>query len=410
MSAGNAAQEEKPVYLSDCTRCGAQLRIVDDLPAETDISKSFQKGVTESFVVVPHKEENSEKPGLGANDSQATWVAPFEKVWRVEQIMELAAGQSKQDQPVCAECLKQVISEVERLVEQAAEENRTYNEAYQRLQQEVENSEEAVEAEITAMELEEKEILAALEASKKEEQELLVELARQRQQEEQLQREEEDFWIRVAQYQLDLQDTEEERAATASAIRYASQELSRLRRSNVLNEMFQIDQDGPFGTINGFRMGRLHEQPVPWEEVNAAWGQACLLLDALVKKLRFPTSQSQYRLVPKGSFSSIKVGNKEFELYGCDGGLSNFFASSQFGSAMHAFLCHVQEVVSFLRRSTSLQLPFKIEKDKVGGFSVKGSHFDQERWTKALKFMLLDLKYLIAVVESRDFASSRAAA
>ena len=80
-------------------------------------------------------------------------------------------------------------------------------------------------------------------------------------------------------------------------------------------------------------MGRLHEQPVPWEEVNAAWGQACLLLDALaadweiwersaawictdllhvfrvfarttwttemalfeVKKLRFPTSQSQYR-------------------------------------------------------------------------------------------------------------------
>eukprot|EP00434_Breviolum_minutum_P030089 symbB.v1.2.026610.t1/scaffold2674.1/size119956/2 len=76
---------------------------------------------------------------------------------------------------------------------------------------------------------------------------------------------------------------------------------------------------------------------------------------------------------------------------------------------MHAFLCHVQEVVSFLRRSTSLQLPFKIEKDKVGGFSVKGSHFDQERWTKALKFMLLDLKYLIAVVESRDFASSRTA-
>ena len=102
--------------------------------------------------------------------------------------------------------------------------------------------------------------------------------------------------------------------------------------------------------------------------------------------------------------------------------------------------CMFLQVVSFLRRTTSLQLPFKIEKDKVdhgavwdesdpkkrwcfcwaffqvGGFSVKGSHFDQERWTKvwftlprdgpncpllqALKFMLLDLKYLIAVVES----------
>eukprot|EP00913_Durusdinium_trenchii_P003627 g3355.t1 len=165
--------------------------------------------------------------------------------------------------------------------------------------------------------------------------------------------------------------------------------------------------DGPFGTINGFRMGRLHEQPVPWEEVNAAWGQACLLLDALVKKLRFPSGQSQYRLVPKGSFSSIKVGNKELELYGADGGLSNFFAASQFGSAMHAFLNYMQEVVRFLQRSTAVQLPFQIDRDKVGGFSVKGSHFDQERWTKALKFLLTNLKYLIALVESREFASAR---
>ncbi|CAJ1426792.1 unnamed protein product [Effrenium voratum] len=85
--------------------------------------------------------------------------------------------------------------------------------------------------------------------------------------------------------------------------------------------------------------------------------------------------------------------------------LSNFWASTQFGSAMHAFLCYMQEVVAFLHRSSPLQLPFKIERDKVGGFSVKGGQFDQERWTKALKFMLMDLKYLIPVVESRDFLS-----
>ena len=78
-----------------------------------------------------------------------------------------------------------------------------------------------VEAEIRSMEAEEKEILVALEACKKEEQELLGELARQRQQEEQLLSEEEDFWTRVAEYQLDLHDMEEERAATSSSIRYA---------------------------------------------------------------------------------------------------------------------------------------------------------------------------------------------
>ena len=71
------------------------------------------------------------------------------------------------------------------------------------------------------MEAEEKEILVALEACKKEEQELLLELTRQRQSEEQLRREEEDFWRKVALYQLDLHDMEEERAATSSSIRYA---------------------------------------------------------------------------------------------------------------------------------------------------------------------------------------------
>eukprot|EP00438_Fugacium_kawagutii_P034571 Skav235588 [mRNA] locus=scaffold163:98846:102479:+ [translate_table: standard] len=64
------AEEKKTVFLSDCTRCGAPLRIVDDLPPETDISKSFQKGITESFVVVPHREEHA-KCREGSYDGQA---------------------------------------------------------------------------------------------------------------------------------------------------------------------------------------------------------------------------------------------------------------------------------------------------------------------------------------------------
>lgn len=40
--------------------------------------------------------------------------------------------------------------------------------------------------------------------------------------------------------------------------------------------------DGPFGTISGFRMGRLNEE-VSWEEVNSAWGQAVLLLDMMTR-------------------------------------------------------------------------------------------------------------------------------
>ncbi|CAE8683585.1 unnamed protein product, partial [Polarella glacialis] len=219
-----------------------------------------------------------------------------------------------------------------------------------------------VEAEIAQMELEEKKLLSELEACRREEDEMVVELARQRRQEEQLRREEEDFWLSVAEYQLDLEEDEEERAATAAAITYATDELQRLRRSSVLNEMFHISQEGPFGTINGFRLGRLPEQLVPWEEVNAAWGQACLLLDALVKRCGLPTTQ--YRLLPRGSHSAVQVAGDVLELYSSDGGLSRFFLDRRFDLAMSAFLGCLREVARFLQRDPAMRLPFKIEGDK----------------------------------------------
>lgn len=37
-----------------------------------------------------------------------------------------------------------------------------------------------------------------------------------------------------------------------------------------------------FGTISGFRLGR-HKEDVKWSEVNAAWGQALLLLDMMTR-------------------------------------------------------------------------------------------------------------------------------
>lgn len=45
-----------------------------------------------------------------------------------------------------------------------------------------------------------------------------------------------------------------------------------------------IWHNGLFGTINGFRLGRLTTIPVEWSEINAAWGQATLLLYTLEQK------------------------------------------------------------------------------------------------------------------------------
>ena len=61
---------------------------------------------------------------------------------------------------------------------------------------------------------------------------------------------------------------------------------------------------GPFGTINGFRLGRLPGVQVEWTEINAAWGQVVLLLSSLAKKMGLEFKR--YRLVPFGNHSFLE--------------------------------------------------------------------------------------------------------
>merc|ERR1739845_143151 len=84
------------------------------------------------------------------------------------------------------------------------------------------------------------------------------------------------------------------------------------------------------------------------------------------------------------------------------GGLTRFFSDRNFDNAMVSILGCLKEVTRFLQRDPTMRLPFKIEADKVGGFSIKLQFNQDERWTKALKFMLTDLKWIIAFVESRS--------
>ena len=80
------------------------------------------------------------------------------------------------------------------------------------------------------------------------------------------------------------------------------------KKSNVYNDAFHIWHDGPFGTINGFRLGRMPDLHVEWPEINAALGHVCLLLHVLAQKVGYQFKQ--YRLIPEGSFSKIeKIGD-----------------------------------------------------------------------------------------------------
>ena len=74
--------------------------------------------------------------------------------------------------------------------------------------------------------------------------------------------------------------------------------------AQVLEDLFRISTDGPIGTVNALRLGRLTGVSVEWAEINAALGQVVLLLHTAshLHGLKF----SSHALVPMGSFSKVR--------------------------------------------------------------------------------------------------------
>ncbi|KAK2522328.1 Becn1 [Columba livia] len=152
--------------------------------------------------------------------------------------------------------------------------------------------------------------------------------------------------------------------------------------------------------------------PVEWNEINAAWGQTVLLLHALANKMGLKFQR--YRLVPYGNHSyleSLSDKSKELPLY-CSGGL-RFFWDNKFDHAMVAFLDCVQQFKEEVEKGeTRFCLPYRmdVEKGKIedtggsgGSYSIKTQFNSEEQWTKALKFMLTNLKWGLAWVSSQFY-------
>ena len=49
-------------------------------------------------------------------------------------------------------------------------------------------------------------------------------------------------------------------------------QYKRLKKTNFIKEVFYISTIDEFGTISGFRLGKLPTVDVKWEEINAALG------------------------------------------------------------------------------------------------------------------------------------------
>ncbi|KXZ41423.1 hypothetical protein GPECTOR_475g404 [Gonium pectorale] len=185
---------------------------------------------------------------------------------------------------------------------------------------------------------------------------------------------EERAWHDANELELLLRTHTDERGALLARIDRAGQRLQLLKNTSVLYDAFKIWHDGPFGTISGFRLGRTPEVAVEWDEINAAWGQAVLLLHTMAQmcKLQF----TAHRLIPMGSHPRVADKRAAYDLFGP---VSKLW-SANYDRAMVAYLACLREFGEHARRRDAadgkrepdqFNFPFAIDGDKVNNLTIK---------------------------------------
>uniref|UniRef100_T1E8Z0 Putative beclin-like protein n=1 Tax=Anopheles aquasalis TaxID=42839 RepID=T1E8Z0_ANOAQ len=331
------------------------------------------------------------------------------------ELFDTLSNNSEIDHPLCDECTDTLLELMDKQLKVAEEEWNDYNNYLKKLETTDDVPDIAkLEQELNGLQLEENKLMEELSALSREEQSIRQAVQEQEKEKQRLEYEEQKYWREYTKHRRDVITTEDEFRSLECQMVYAQSQLEKLKKTNVFNATFYIWHSGPIGTINNFRLGRLPSVAVDWSEINAAWGQTCLLLSALARKMSF--SFKQYRLVPYGNHSYIEVlgEGKELPLYG-NGGF-RFLWDSKYDAAMVAFLdCLQQFKEEIVRRDTDFCLPYLMEKGKIedastgSSFSIKIQFNSEEQWTKALKYLLTNLKWMLTWVSSQFTEEKRLA-
>ncbi|XP_050504231.1 beclin-1-like protein [Diabrotica virgifera virgifera] len=323
-------------------------------------------------------------------------------------LFDTLSGNSNIDHPLCDECTDNLIEILDQQLQIAQEDYDDYSRYYKMLQSDKDEPKLSdLEKELSDLKAEEVRLLDELSALEHEEEETKKAIQEQEAIAQKITQEEDRYWKEYTRHRRDFLVLEEEAKSLECQLNYTSNQLDKLQRTNVFNATFHIWHNGHFGTINNFRLGRLPSAPVDWSEINAAWGQTALLLSSLARKINL--TFERFRLVPFGNHSHIVSleDDKEFPLYGSGG--FKFLWDTKFDSGMVAFLdClqQFQEKVETLEKgSKAFCFPYRTNKgkieDKDASYSIKIQLNSEEQWTKALKFMLTNLKWGLAWVSSQ---------
>ena len=329
-----------------------------------------------------------------------------------EEFFDLLSSHCVVDHPLCKECPEAVLDGYDQQIIFSQDAAKKYQTLLERLKDQLESTDAEsakLDEELESLRQAEKELKDKLVDVEKHRNEVQEMIKKEEERKKQLDAEEEQYWQDFNQFQRQMLELHDEQVSVEYQLAYSNDQLHRLRKTNVINHAFHIWHNGLFGTINGFRLGRLTTVPVEWSEINAAWGQATLLLYTLARKVQF--TFKRYRLIPYGNQSFIKsTEGKENELPLYGGGGMKFFWDAKFDAAMVAYIDCLQQFKRMIETSNRhFTLPYKIVKENIGDsnetYSVKMRFNSLEQWTKAMKFMLTNLKWALTWVTTTDITS-----
>nr|CAG4641604.1 EOG090X048D [Eurycercus lamellatus] len=331
------------------------------------------------------------------------------------QLFDLVSSTSDIDHPLCQECADSLLNLLEQQLVQAEEECMEYKQFLTKIAKETEDggspSLEALEKELANLQLEENQLKTELKELAEKKEAVEKEIEEEKKEKVLVEEDEEKYWKLYSSHHHQQYQALDEQMSLECQLQFIQSNLDRLKQTNAFNATFHLWHSGHFGTVNGLRMGRLPSVPVDWTEINAAWGQVTILLSALARKVNLVFNR--YKLVPFGSQSYITdtVENKVLPLYGSGGFRWGFLWDAKFDAGMVAFLDCLQQFqlkVEGSQNSESdagrlnFQFPYRMEHGRIEDratrkwYSIKIQLNSEEQWTKALKFMITNLKWGVA--------------
>lgn len=330
-------------------------------------------------------------------------------------LFDLVSSNSDIDHPLCEECTDALLDLMDTTLSRTQHQAKMYSHLLTELKDRPDTDVAKLEQELRNLQAEEERLVSDLAEVEAEQETAQKILEKHEEEKARLEDEEERYWREYCRHKSQLTSMEDENRSLRSQLVYTQNQLERLKKTNVFNTTFHIWHSGHFGTINNLRLGRLPTAPVSWPEINAAWGQTVLLLASLARKIGL--TFSKHRLVPYGNHSYIEVisEKKELPLYGSGG--FRFLWDTKFDAGMVAFLECVAEFQQYVEAqggpAARFCLPYRINKHCIedpasnNSFSIKMQFNSEEQWTKALKFLLTNLKWGLTWVSSALFSNTQ---